>query len=123
MKELVYEAGITLKIPGTDYGMAKPIVRFTIDVDGDVAEQIAQHKAALEELAPAVEEALAQQLANITGLAVEGYGLADRVEKLSKLLDFTVKEMKRQKTVVDSIAPSVVGAKLKKSRSGSRKKG
>ncbi len=114
MKELSYEAAITLKIPGTDYGMAKPSVRFTIDVEGDIAEQIEQHKAALAELAPAVEEALAQQLANITGLAVEGYGLAASVAKLEKLLDFTVKEMKRQKEVVDKLAP--------KGRSGSRKK-
>ncbi len=115
VKELSYEAGITLKIPGTDYGMAKPSVRFTIDAEGDVAGQIEQHKAALEELAPAVEEALAQQLANITGLAVEGYGLSAKVEKLSKLLDFTVEEMKRHKAVLKELAP-------RKGRSGQRKK-
>jgi peptidoglycan hydrolase CwlO-like protein len=115
MKELSYEAAITLKIPGTDYGMAKPSVRFTIDADGDVAEQIEQHKAALEELAPAVEESLAQQLANITGLAVEGYGLSTKVDKLAKLLDFTVAEMKKQKATLKELTP-------KKSRSGSRKK-
>lgn len=113
MGELSFEAGITLKIPGTDYGMAKPSIRFTIDAGGDVDGQIEQHKAALGKLAPAVEEALAQELANITGLNVEGFGVAVSVARLEKLLDFTVKEMRRQKAVIDKLAP--------KGRSGARK--
>ncbi len=113
MKELSFEAGITLKIPGTDYGMAKPVVRFTVDVDGDVDAQVEQHKEALAKVAPAVEESLGQALANITGLAVEGYGLADEVAKLAKTQAFIVKEMKRQKEVVGRLAP--------KGRSGTRK--
>jgi hypothetical protein len=127
MKELVYEAGITLKIPGTDYGMAKPIVRFTVDVEGDVDEQIAQHKAALEKVGPAVDETLAQQLANITGLAVEGYGLASKVADLDKLLGFTITEMKRQKKALKKAgiaADEEPEEKPKaKSRSGKWKKG
>ena len=107
MLELSYEAGITLKIPGTDYGMAKPSVRFTIDVEGDIDAQIEQHKKALEKLAPAVEESLAQELANITGLNVEGYGVAEKVKGLEQRLDFIVTEMKRQKEVLEDI----VGAK------------
>ncbi|KKM69984.1 hypothetical protein LCGC14_1445340 [marine sediment metagenome] len=114
MNELSYEAAITLKIPGTDYGMAKPSVRFTIDVEGDIDAQIEQHKKALEKLAPAVEESLAQELANITGLNVEGYGVAAKVEKLEKLLDFTVKEMKRQKEIIESEAKKTKGGKRKK---------
>ena len=105
--ELSYEAGISLKIPGQDYGMAKPVVRFTVDSDGDVDAQIAQHKAALGKVAAAVDESLAQELANITGMAVEGYGVATKVEALEKLLDFTVAEMKRQKAVLAGL----VGAK------------
>ena len=119
--ELSYEAGITLKIPGQDYGMAKPVVRFTIDTDGDVDAQIAQHKAALEKLAPAVDEATAQGLANITGMAVEGYGLEDKVSKLSEMLDFVVAELKRQKKVLAGEDPGPE-AKPKKARSGRRKK-
>ncbi len=119
--ELSYEAGITLKIPGQDYGMAKPAIRFTIDTDGDVDGQIAQHKVALEKLAPAVEESTALALANITGLAVEGYGMEDKVKKLSDLLDFVVEEMKRQKAILAGEDPPAE-AKPKKGRSGRRKK-
>ena len=107
------EVGITLKIPGTDYGMAKPIVRMDFDIDGDIDEQIERHKKAMEKTGPAVEEATAQELANTTGIASEGYGLADEVAKLAKTLGFVVKEMKRQKEVVGKLAP--------KGRSGARK--
>ncbi|KKL96052.1 hypothetical protein LCGC14_1848380 [marine sediment metagenome] len=121
MNELSYEAGITLPIPGTKFGMSKPSVRFTIDVEGDIDAQIEQHKKALEKLAPAVEESLAQELANITGLNVEGYGVAEKVKGLEQRLDFIVTEMKRQKEVLEDIVgakqvdkPAVRGGKRKK---------
>lgn len=113
MSDLTYEAGITLKIPGKDqYNMAKPVLRWTIDSAGDVDEQIKQHKAALEKLAPAVEEALGQELANISGLNVSGAGQGSAIIKLEKKLEFVVKEQLRVKDVLEG--PSAEPTKSKK---------
>ena len=102
MSEITYEAGVTIKIPGKDqYNMAKPVLRWTIDSAGDVDEQIEQHKAALEKLAPAVEEALGQELANISGLSVSGAGQGAALAKLEKLMEFVVKEQLRVKGVLE----------------------
>ncbi len=102
MSELTYEAGITIKIPGKDqYNIAKPSLRWTIDSAGDVDEQIAQHKAALEKLAPALEESLGQELANISGLSVSGAGQGAALAKLEKLVEFVVKEQLRVKGVLE----------------------
>ncbi len=102
MSEQTIELGITLKIPGKDqYNMAKPVLRWTIDSSGDVAAQIAEHKAALEEVAPELEEALGQQLANISGLSVSGAGQGAALAKLEKLMEFVVKEQLRVKEVIE----------------------
>lgn len=96
MSELVIEAGVTVKLPGKNsFNMAKPTIRFTIDSAGDVDAQIAQHQAALEKVAPAIENALAQELANLTGLTVEGGGDGAVVTELKELMGFTIKEQKR----------------------------
>ena len=101
MSDLTYEAGITVGIPGKDkFNMAKPVLRWTIDSAGDVDEQIEQHKAALEKLAPAVEEALGQELANISGLSVSGAGQGAAIVQLEKMIEHIIKEQLRVKKVL-----------------------
>ncbi len=105
MSELTIELGITVGIPGKDkFNMAKPVLRWTIDSSGDVAAQIAEHKAALEEVAPEIEEALGQQLANVSGLSVSGAGQGAALAKLEKLMEFVVKEQLRVKEVLEGDA-------------------
>ena len=102
MSEQTIELGITVGIPGKDkFNMAKPVLRWTIDSSGDVAAQIAVHKAALEEVGPEIEEALGQQLANISGLSVSGAGQGAALVKLEKLMEFVVKEQLRVKAVLE----------------------
>ena len=105
MSELTIELGITVGIPGKDkFNMAKPVLRWTIDSAGDVAAQIAVHKAALEEVAPEIEAALGQQLANVSGLSVSGAGQGAALAKLEKLMEFVVKEQLRVKKVLEGDA-------------------
>ncbi len=113
MSELTIELGVTLKIPGKDqYNMAKPVLRWTIDSAGDVAEQIAQHKAALEEVGPEIETALGQQLANVSGLSVSGAGQGAALSKLEQQVEFIIKEQLRVKEVLKG------GAKSKRAKKG-----
>ena len=102
MSDLTIELGSTVGIPGKDkFNMAKPVLRWTIDSSGDVAAQIAEHKAALEEVGPEIEEALGQQLANVSGLSVSGAGQGAALAKLEKLMEFVVKEQLRVKEVLE----------------------
>ncbi len=102
MSEQTIELGITVGIPGKDkFNMAKPVLRWTIDSDGDIPAQIAVHKAALEEVSPEIEEALGQQLANVSGLSVSGAGQGAALAKLEKLMEFVVKEQLRVKEVLE----------------------
>ena len=99
--DLTIELGVTVGIPGKDkFNIAKPVLRWTIDSAGDVAAQIAEHKAALEEVGPEIEEALGQQLANISGLSVSGAGQGAALAKLEKLMEFVVKEQLRVKAAL-----------------------
>ena len=119
MADLTYEAGITVGIPGKDkFNMAKPVLRWTIDSAGDVDEQIEQHKAALEKLAPAVEEALGQELANISGLSVSGAGQGAAITKLEKLLEFTINEQVRLKGVLEDAGLDKPPTKKRRKKSG-----
>lgn len=100
--EQIIELGITIGIPGKDkFNMAKPVLRWTIDSAGDVAAQIEEHKAALEEAGPEIEAALGQQLANVSGLSVSGAGQGAALAKLEKLMEFVVKEQLRVKKVLE----------------------
>ena len=106
MSDLTIELGITVGIPGKDkFNMAKPVLRWTIDSAGDVAAQIAVHKAALEEVAPEIEAALGQQLANVSGLSVSGAGQGAALAKLERLMEFVVKEQLRVKEVLGAGKP------------------
>ena len=91
-----------MKIPGKDqYNMAKPVLRWTIDSAGDVAAQIAQHKAALEEIGPEIEAALGQQLANVSGLSVSGAGQGAALAVVEKKIEFIITEQLRVKDVLE----------------------
>ena len=115
--DLTIELGVTVGIPGKDkFNMAKPVLRWTIDSAGDVAAQIAEHKAALEEVAPELEEALGQQLANISGLSVSGAGQGAALVKLEKLMEFVVKEQLRVKELLEKTGVESAGASPKKKR-------
>ena len=119
MSEQTIELGITLKIPGKDqYNMAKPVLRWTIDSAGDVAAQIAEHKAALEEVGPEIEEALGQQLANVSGLSVSGAGQGAALAKLEALMEFTIKEQTRVKELLVEEGIDKSTPKKKRARKG-----
>ena len=99
--DLTIELGVTVGIPGKDkFNMAKPVLRWTIDSDGDIPAQIAVHKAALEEVGPEIEEALGQQLANVSGLSVSGAGQGAALARLEALMEFTIKEQTRVKELL-----------------------
>lgn len=77
MPKIDVEIGVSLKLPNVDYGMIKPTVRFSdIDTDGDLEAQIKACVAAIGPIAEGVEQALAQEAANASGLSIEGLGLA-----------------------------------------------
>jgi hypothetical protein len=75
MAKVSMDFGLTLKIPGKDFEMIKPNVSFTdIDTEGDVEAQVALCVAAVSKIEAAAEGALAQVVADLTGMAFEGGG-------------------------------------------------
>jgi len=75
MAKVSVDFGLTLKIPGKDFEMLKPSVSFTdIDTEGDVEAQIAACVAAVPKIQEAAEGALAQSVADLSGMAFEGGG-------------------------------------------------
>ena len=77
MAKLSVELSLTVKIPNQEFGMFKVATWFgDIDADGDVEAQVAKLSEAFETVAQGAEKALAQEAANVSGLSVEGLGLA-----------------------------------------------
>jgi len=76
MPEVSVHLGITY--PGTkDFSSFRSDVTISnIDVKESIPEQVKESLEAIAEIGEAAEEALAQQAANASGLAVEGVGLA-----------------------------------------------
>ena len=81
MPKIGLKLGLT--IPGPQqYSSLKPEIEISdIDADGDVDAQIAAALAALAKLYEAGEQQLAQEAANMGGLAIEGLGLATELKE------------------------------------------
>lgn len=81
MPKISIKAGITL--PGQkDYSSLRAEVEFAeIETDGDIKTQIEECVVAIEQTTPAAEETLAQQLSNLSGLDIEGVGIATKFEE------------------------------------------
>lgn len=102
MPKISVKEGITLPIPNQQYSSVRPEIGFyDIDTDGDVDAQLAACRAAAEKVAAAVEDDVAQEAANLTGLNFEGRGVAARVVKLEELVEKVVKEVRRQKELTE----------------------
>lgn len=76
-----------------------------IDVKGDIDEQLKEALAASVKIGETAEEAVAQQAANASGLAVEGVGLASEFygfkETLKKWQENVVDQVKKLKDQVE----------------------
>ena len=79
-----------------------------IDVEGDVEAQLARSLKALEQVSEKGEGALAQEASNISGLNVEGFGIArafgEYKDKLKTWQNSVVGEIRRQGELVDKVA-------------------
>ena len=81
MPKITVSAGITL--PGSvDYSSFKGLVEFSeIDTDKPIDPQLEECLEAVDATAKVVEESLAKQASNLSGMNVEGVGLASEFEE------------------------------------------
>ena len=118
MSKVSLHLGVTFAADPADRGSPwfRADVHFDeIDVDGDVDAQVDRMVSALgEKIAAKGEEALAQEASNISGLAVEGFGIAGMFEEYKSRTktwqDNVVGEVRRQKRILKKIAPDEDGA-------------
>lgn len=83
-----------------------------IDDEGDVEEQCKRAVEAVDEMAPYVEASLAQQAANVSGLDIEGAGIAATFAKFRGKFEPMWKELLGRIGAVES----KVGIKAKKTK-------
>ena len=108
MAKVGIHRGITLPHPDKDnYTMWKADITIDgIDASGDVDAQMKEAIAAFEKMAEAIEEPLAQNLSDTSGLSIEGIGFATdltkHLENDKTWKESVVKEVKKlQKKVTD----------------------
>lgn len=99
-------AGATIPIPNQKFGFLRPDVAFkNIDISQPLEPQIEAAKAAALIVAAAVEETLAQQLADMSGLTVEGTGMV--AELANAKADITA--LKRVANTLTSAVKAITG--------------
>lgn len=109
MPKISIKLGVT--IPGQkEYSSLRAETEFSeIDTDGDIKAQVEECLAAIEQATQSAEEVLAQQISNLSGLNIEGVGIATKFENtMSRLrkswdelvsrIEFLEKEEKPKKT-------------------------
>jgi len=76
MPKISIELGVT--IPGQkEYNTLRAAIKFDeIETNGDIKAQVEECIAAIEQAAESAEGSLAQQISNLSGLSIEGVGLA-----------------------------------------------
>ncbi len=86
MPKITVSAGITL--PGSvDYSSFKGLVEFSdIDTDKPLDAQLEECLEAVDATSKVVEESLAKQASNLSGMNVEGVGLATEFEEFRNRL-------------------------------------
>ena len=108
MKVTVHQ-GITLPIPGKGgFSSAKYDVTIAdIDTEEDTKAQIERSLAVVNEITEAGEMAVADGMANLTGMNFEGLVITEEFNKFVTSLktwqDSIVKEIRRQKEIVDGL--------------------
>lgn len=117
MPKVSVMTGLTLPIPGQQYGMAKIEIRYTdIDIEDDVESQLKRCDEVALQTAERSEKTLAQTTADTTGLAVEGTGLVKDYTSFKEQAQTAImkiaREVKRQKDIVDAIG----GQKVSKAK-------
>ena len=85
--KITIRAGLTLPGP-KEYSSIRSDVEFVdVDLDGDLKAQFESGVKAIEEAEEHVDKALAQQVANLSGLSLEGLGVATELQKLKDKLN------------------------------------
>ena len=114
MAKVSVMTGLTLPIPGQQYGMVKLEIRYTdIDTEDDVESQLKKCDEVALQTAERSEKTLAQTTADTTGLAVEGTGMAKEFANFKEQAQTAImkiaREVKRQKDIVDALAGQKAG--------------
>ncbi|KKK82220.1 hypothetical protein LCGC14_2805560 [marine sediment metagenome] len=85
--KVTIRAGLTLPGP-KEYSSIRSDVEFVdVDLDGDLKAQFEGGVKAIEEAEEYIDKSLAQQTANISGLSLEGLGVATELKKLKDKLN------------------------------------
>ncbi len=85
--KITIRAGLTLPGP-KEYSSIRSDVEFVdVDLDGDLRAQFESGVKAIEEAEKHVDKALAQQVSNLSGLSLEGLGVATELKKLKDKLN------------------------------------
>ncbi len=85
--KVTIRAGLTLPGP-KEYSSIRSDVEFVdVDLDGDLKAQFESGVKAIEEAEEHVDKALAQQVSNLSGLSLEGLGVATELQKLKDKLN------------------------------------
>ena len=119
MAKISVMTGLTLPIPGQQYGMVKLEIRYTdIDTEGDVETQLKKCDEVALQTAERSEKTLAQTVADTTGLAVEGTGLVKEFtafkEQAQTAIMKIAHEVKRHKDVLEQVSGSKPAGKAEK---------
>jgi hypothetical protein len=114
MPKISVMTGLTLPIPGQQYGMLKTEIRFSdIDIDEDVDVQLKRCSEAALAASESSEKTLAQVVADTSGLAVEGTGIVAELTTFKEATKAAVtrlaQEVKRQKDVLEQTLGVLAG--------------
>lgn len=105
MTEVSAELGLTLPIPGVDFGMVKPVIRVDgIDTDGDVDAQL---KAGVEvgvKALAVLDDQMDVALLNLLAPEMGKPGYRERLEKTESLLEGVRKTLNEAVTRLNSIS-------------------
>ena len=106
MAKVTVHRGVTIAPKNTYHSFRADITLSDIDTEGDVDKQIKDSLIVAAELSSAIEEPLAQDVADVSGLSIEGMGLTKKYEQFilndSAWKASVVKEVKKLQDMVDS---------------------
>ena len=113
MPKISIKLGIT--IPGQkDYSSLRAETEFSeIDTEGDIKAQVEECLSAIEQTTQPAEEVLAQQISNLSGLSIEGVGIATKFENTMSRLRKSWDELVER---VDNLEKEEKPKKIKKKK-------
>lgn len=81
MAKVTVHRGITIPNPKVKYNMYRSDITIEeIDTEGDIEKQIEEAFKVYDEISEAINEPLAQSIADVSNLGIEGLGLASEFE-------------------------------------------